>query len=127
MKSYWLLMFVLMVLSGCSRGPTLNLDAEVWSGKATRVGNPDTFVRLTFTQTGEAVEGRLETGQSATTLNPDQTLTGSLQGSSLSLSGGDVGLTGTLTTDTTFLGTLSFISGTEQTDFLLELTRQNAP
>jgi hypothetical protein len=129
-RKLWLFFISFVVLiSGCSSPATFSIDKEVWSGKATRTGNPDTFVRLTFKQTGENVEGALELGPSADKLEPTgQPLKGTLKGTALSLAtdgaAGD-SVTGTFNQDDkTFSGTLTLLIDDKTADFVLTMTYQ---
>lgn len=139
MKSrLWLFVISFVVLvSGCSSPPlvtppTFSIDKEVWSGTATKVGIPDTFVRLTFTQTGKNVQGALELGQSATTLQlSSQFLRGSLEGTTLSVTTDNASesVTGIFNEqDNTFTGTLILEIDGVKGDFALSMNYiQNTP
>jgi hypothetical protein len=127
--------FVLSIIAlvGCSSTPSLNLNNEIWLGTATRQGNPDTFVRVTFSQKGKVVTGSLELGQTPATLEPskpESELTGVLEGNSLDIAtaSSDTVIFGTLGQDSkTFSGTLRFVDEAGKADFALTMTlQQNA-
>ncbi len=126
MKRYWpIIIGCAVLLSGCSSTPAMNLDKEVWFGKASRVGNPDTFVRLTFIQTGEEVESSFELGLTADKLEPNsQILKGTLKDRTLSVTTATASesVNGVFSSDEkTFTGTLSFVVESMQADFALSL------
>lgn len=126
----WLLGFVcLLVVSGCSSPPRFTADKEVWFGEANG-GNQKVFVRVTFTQSGDAVEGKLELGQSATTLAPTkETLKGSLIDHALAVStaNSSESVTGTFSQDeTTFSGTLTLLIEDVKENFALTMSVQQA-
>jgi hypothetical protein len=125
--------FVLSIIAlvGCSSTPSLNLNNEIWLGTATRQGNPDTFVRVTFGQKGKVVTGSLELGKTETTLEPIGELLGLLEGNSLSINTAtnDTNISGTLSHDgKMFSGTLRFSEDGTDADFALTMTyQQEAP
>jgi hypothetical protein len=128
-KVRYTVIFVLsiIVLVGCSSTPSPSLNNEIWLGSATRQGNPDTFVRVTFSQEGKAITGGLELGQTADTLEPSGELTGVLEGNSLNINTAtnDTVISGTLSQDgKTFSGTLRFVDEAGKADFALMMTYQ---
>lgn len=117
----------IILLVGCSSTPSLNLNNEIWFGTVTRLGNNETFARLTFRQDRKAVEGSLELGETAETLSPDSELTGTLEGESLNMNTAtnDTVISGDFNQDgTTFSGTLRFTDDDEAADFTLTMTYQ---
>jgi hypothetical protein len=117
----------IIVLVGCSSTSPLDLDNQLWLGTATRQGNPDTFVRLTFNQEGKNVTGTLELGQTEDTIEPVEPLTGVLEGRSLEMNNlaNDTLIFGDFDGDgTTFSGTLRFTVEGENDDFTLTMTYQ---
>lgn len=117
----------MIVLVGCSSTPALTLDNQVWSGTATRQENPDTFVRVAFSQQGETVTGTLELGATEDTLVPASELTGLLEGRSLELNNleNDTLISGTFDEEVeAFSGTLRFVEEDSTVDFALTLTYQ---
>jgi hypothetical protein len=125
----YIIIFVVAIVAviGCSSTPSPSLNNEIWLGTATRQGNPDTFVRITFSQVGKTVTGTLELGQTDTMLEPSGELSGVLEGNSLNMNTAtnDTVISGTLSQDTkTFSGTLRFVDEAGNADFALTMTYQ---
>jgi hypothetical protein len=124
-KHYLVLLVSVMVLVGCSSVPSFNIDKDVWSGKATRSGNPETFVTVTFSQSGKSIEGTLGLGTSANTLQPSGVLKGSLEDTALNISTPETALSGTFDrANKTFSGTLTFTDAVGKEEFSLTMSYQ---
>lgn len=125
-KIIWLLLGLLLV--GCGSGPSFSVDKQVWVGQATRTNTPDTYVKITFSQSGENVEGILEIGPSEDRLEPPQTLKGTLKGTTLAITtetSGDT-ISGTFNeNDNTFSGTLTLLIEDSKDDFVLTMSKQS--
>jgi hypothetical protein len=121
------LLAVLLFLSACASSPSFSVDEQVWVGQATKTDIPDTYVKITFSQSGENVEAVLEIGPSADRLEPPQTLLGTLKDTSLSVTtatNGDA-VTGTFNPDNdSFSGTLTLLIDDTKDNFVLTMTRQ---
>jgi outer membrane biogenesis lipoprotein LolB len=119
----WILMSVVLFLAGCSSPPAFTVDKQVWTGEAT--GNQQLIVSISFTQTGETVEGLLKLTQQDKTL--EQRLKGTLENTVLSLDSDPVGdsIRGVFNeADKTFVGVLSLLIESEADDFVLRLRPQ---
>ena len=125
LKRYLVLLVSIMVLVGCSSAPSFNIDKDVWSGKATRSGNPETFVTVTFSQSEKSIEGTLALGTSANTLQPSGVLKGSLEDTALNISTPETALSGTFDrANKTFSGTLTFTDAVGKEEFSLTMSYQ---
>ncbi len=130
MKLKNLFFIVVLLVSGCSSTPPLNVDNDFWFGELTRTGSSGVaFAGFGFEQTGSEIKAALAVSDGTQTVTCC-VLTGSLNGRELEASfveanNDSVTVSGTFSSDTSFAGTLRFIVEGKTDEYNLQMSYES--